>query len=190
MSYTYQTGTSGNDTYDFRSAAAPGVMINTGDGNDRVTGSRGDDRINGGDGNDSLSGGAGNDILVGGEDADRLSGGVGSDTFVFRKGDLSTTMAGPRDHITDFQGAGQFNTVGVDNDYLRFEGFGAGSQLVFVQDMTQFGHANGAMYKIVDGVDGSEHFMLIQFADGFAANAGAGGDTDGLFTYGADYVFA
>ena len=85
--------------------------LNTGAGNDRVTGSAGVDRVFLGDGvdqatlgagndtafgeggNDSLNGGIGNDSLMGGLGADTIDGGVGADKIFFVNAvDLTDTV--------------------------------------------------------------------------------------------------
>ncbi|MFO0852382.1 MAG: Ig-like domain-containing protein [Gemmataceae bacterium] len=53
-----------------------------GDGNDRLTGGRGNDVLVGGDGNDRLVGGPGRDLLIGGRGADRLDGNDRGDLLI------------------------------------------------------------------------------------------------------------
>lgn len=53
--------------------------VTLGSGNDRVTGSNGDDTVNGGAGNDEIDGGSGNDTLMGGAGNDTVDGGSGND---------------------------------------------------------------------------------------------------------------
>ncbi|MDO5648693.1 MAG: hypothetical protein Q4G20_12240, partial [Paracoccus sp. (in: a-proteobacteria)] len=53
--------------------------VQTGSGNDSVTGDAGANILSGNDGHDSLYGGAGNDSLYGGKGNDRLDGGMGND---------------------------------------------------------------------------------------------------------------
>ena len=57
------------------------VLVDGGDGNDRIVGGAGDDTLRGGNGNDTLSGGAGADVLSGGDGNDMLDGGAGADTL-------------------------------------------------------------------------------------------------------------
>lgn len=76
------TGTRGDD------------LINGNEGDDFLRGLGGDDLLNGGLGNDRLIGNGGDDILSGGEGSNRLTGGRGSDTFVIGAGGFDT--------ITDF----------------------------------------------------------------------------------------
>lgn len=76
--------------------------IATGEGNDFVNGSRGNDTISGGldndllfgnAGSDSISGGPGNDLMIGGPGPDILSGGSGDDFIVIGLGDVA--IGGP-----------------------------------------------------------------------------------------------
>ena len=55
--------------------------LNSGGGNDNLTGGTGDDELESGGGADSLSGAAGNDDLNGGTGADTMTGGIGNDTY-------------------------------------------------------------------------------------------------------------
>ncbi len=57
-------------------------IIVGGRGNDRISGSRGDDMLFGGNGDDRLRGRDGDDVLVGGAGDDELKGEDGNDTFV------------------------------------------------------------------------------------------------------------
>lgn len=70
--------------------------IETGSGNDTVTGSGGANRIETNAGDDSITAGAGNDTLDGGTGSDRLEGGVGNDSYyIDDSGDVVTeTVAG------------------------------------------------------------------------------------------------
>jgi serralysin len=72
-----QTG-SGNDTV---TGNDTGNWIRTGGGNDTVEGKGGQDTISGGNGKDTLAGGGGKDTLSGGGGEDTLSGGNGNDTL-------------------------------------------------------------------------------------------------------------
>lgn len=101
-------------------SAADKMIVDAGNGNDTVNGSKGADIISGGKGadrlmgnggNDFLDGGEGNDVLDGGSGDDTLKGGAGADIFRFgingrvSKMDFYDLMGD--DKITDF-------TVGED----------------------------------------------------------------------------
>lgn len=74
-----------------------------GKGKDTVLGGSGNDRIEGRAANDILYGDAGNDRLTGGLGGDYLTGGAGRDIFDFNALAESTSKAGFRDFILDFQ---------------------------------------------------------------------------------------
>lgn len=167
MSYTHTILTSGDDVVSY--AGAPpagraGVMVNAGDGNDRIIGSSGDDRLNGGEGSDSLDGGAGRDFLRGGEGADRVRGGEGNDTFIFHKGDLVAASGNNKvnvDHIVDFAGQGGYSNQG-EGDFITFWGFGPGAKLEFSHYGSQGQHFQ--YYTVTD--DTGTYDLLVQMKDG------------------------
>ena len=66
--------------------------LSGGTGYDNLYGGAGNDELQGGDGNDWLYGGAGDDELQGGVGIDRLDGGTGNDTYLFGRGDGTTTI--------------------------------------------------------------------------------------------------
>jgi Ca2+-binding RTX toxin-like protein len=77
----------GKDTATISELIKTSAFIDTGAGDDIVTGGGGNDTILGGDGLDSLNGGGGNDSLNGGSGNDSMSGGAGNDTLVGGAGD-------------------------------------------------------------------------------------------------------
>ncbi|MEP0925408.1 cadherin-like domain-containing protein [Leptolyngbya sp. ST-U4] len=70
-------------------------------GPDYLDGGNGTDTLMGGTGDDTLLGGNGDDSLIGGAGADQLTGGNGTDTF--RYTNLSDSLLGAFDRITDLQ---------------------------------------------------------------------------------------
>ncbi len=102
---TLRTG-AGADTILVASVSAVNNVIESGAGNDSITGTNGvmtPLRIDGGDGADTIMGGgvgdiihggAGNDLIVGGRGNDSLFGDGGVDTFVWNPGDASDVMDG------------------------------------------------------------------------------------------------
>ncbi|MCC5607995.1 hypothetical protein LC612_14690 [Nostoc sp. CHAB 5834] len=72
-------GTPGDDTIDCTNAPEAKI-INSGDGNDTITGSAFNDIIDAGDGNDTATGGPGDDTIEGGNGNDTLTGSDGNDT--------------------------------------------------------------------------------------------------------------
>ena len=83
-----ETG-SGNDTI---TGAGGADIIFSGAGNDRIFGGGGADILSGGDGRDSLEGGAGNDTLIGGAGADTLFGGSGLDVIDYSASDAAVNI--------------------------------------------------------------------------------------------------
>ena len=157
VSHPYTLLGDSSDTANYANSAGA-VTVNSGGGDDRVTGSPFDDRMNGGDGNDTLIGGAGNDVLRGGAGADRLVGGSGNDTFVFYQGDLPTV--GAIDQILDFHGAGGWNTG--EQDFLYLQGFGPGATMTYQADFS--GDPTKQIYKIHSTA--GDALLLVQMADG------------------------
>ncbi|WP_316015344.1 Hint domain-containing protein [Roseobacter sp. HKCCA0434] len=101
-------------------AAGPRT-VNTGSGNDTVTGSNQADTIFGGAGNDSLSGQGGNDRIAGDAGNDSLSGGDGSDTIWGGIG--NDTISGGNAADTLYGGAGTDTiTGGEGNDLIEGDG--------------------------------------------------------------------
>jgi Ca2+-binding RTX toxin-like protein len=66
-------------------AQAIALLLDGGDGNDKLAGGKGVETLNGGDGNDSIDGNGGNDAAL---------MGAGDDTFVWDPGDGSDTIEG------------------------------------------------------------------------------------------------
>ena len=124
-----------------------GFTITGSAGDDTLNGGSGGDLITGGSGADKINGGAGNDTIRGGVGADRIQGGAGDDKFVIGVGDL---VIGDNlsDHIIDFKGAG--SASGGEQDMLIFEGFSAGSSLVF--DHNLGGAPTMQIYQVYNGV--------------------------------------
>jgi hypothetical protein len=112
-------------------------MLNGGSGADVITGGAGADKINGGAGNDTIRGGVG---------PDRIQGGAGDDKFVIGVGDL-VIGDNVSDHIIDFKGAG--TASGGEQDMVIFEGFSAGSSLVF--DHNLGGAPTMQIYQVYNG---------------------------------------
>ncbi|MEH2280480.1 MAG: M10 family metallopeptidase C-terminal domain-containing protein [Nostoc sp.] len=75
--------------------------VNTGAGNDSITGSVANNVINTGSGNDTINGGDGDDILIGGAGTDRITDGGGDDIYKYFS--TSESQVGvSRDILTDF----------------------------------------------------------------------------------------
>jgi hypothetical protein len=108
-----------------------GVIVNAGNGNDRVEGGDGDDDINGGlgidnlrgrAGDDEVSGGAGNDDCRGDSGEDILFGDIGRD--VLRGGDDDDSLSGGSDRDTLFGDPGDDSLDGDEGRDKLFGGLG------------------------------------------------------------------
>jgi Ca2+-binding RTX toxin-like protein len=80
------------------------------DGNDRLTGGKGEDALYGGGGNDRVVGGSGRDLLVGGAGADRLVGGPGRNRYIGGSG---------KDSINSANGVRELVDCGFGRDSVR-----------------------------------------------------------------------
>lgn len=76
-----------DDTVNFNKTLELETYVDTGAGDDRVFGAKGDDTVFGGDGDDQINGRKGNDTIDGGAGDDRLDGDLGDDTIDGGAGD-------------------------------------------------------------------------------------------------------
>jgi Ca2+-binding RTX toxin-like protein len=185
-------GTAGNNRLNFSSTDLEGIeAIDVGAGNDRVTGSAGDDVIIGGAGNDRLSGGDGDDTFVinGTDDGfDRFSGGAGNDQIVAGSDDTSiglayfnnsveTISADGNDGVTIVGTAGnnRLNFSSTDLDGIEAIDVGAGNDRVTgsAGDDTIIG---GAGNDRLSGGDGDDTFVINGTDDGFDRFSGGAGN--------------
>jgi len=72
----------GNDRFNALGTFAVPLIVDAGDGHDRLVGSRGGDLLLGGPGNDFIWAGSGNNIVIGGTGRDFLFGGSGQDILI------------------------------------------------------------------------------------------------------------
>ncbi|RVU14378.1 calcium-binding protein [Methylobacterium oryzihabitans] len=155
----------GNVIYDTATNSYRGAIIQGGNNNDTIAGSRlddtlagdnGNDGVSGGDGNDYITGGTGQDTLIGGAGFDRLFGGAGSDLLAGQAGNDELTggsesdlfyfnLNGGQDIITDFQN-------GVDRIAL-------GSDITNINLFTFQGHA---ALQLTAGSSASSTYVLLQ----------------------------
>ncbi|MBI1314162.1 hypothetical protein GC176_22945 [bacterium] len=107
----------GSSFADFIVGAGGNDVINAGAGNDTIFGGAGKDALNGGDGDDELYGqGSTGDSLTGGEGNDLLDGGLGNDLIIeFVTGDLTLTT-------TSMTGLGNDTVVSVERASLQGNG--------------------------------------------------------------------
>jgi VCBS repeat-containing protein len=161
-------GSSAADIYDFSTTTLTGIAsIDTGGGNDRVTGSAGADRIRGGNGNDTISGGGGADVLEGndgtdtldgGAGADRLIGGIGADVFAI------TTLSGGADRVADFGNGADTLRLGV----LPTSGVTSSNLASFVRAQRVDG--NVVVRVDANGATGGSAFTDAAVLEGFAGS--------------------
>ena len=106
-------GDSSANSFNFTGISLVGsnLLIDTGSGNDNVTGSSDADNILGGLGVDQLSGGNGDDTITGGGGLDSLSGGTGANSFVYTT--LSDAIVGGSSSSPQFEKISGFS-VGAD----------------------------------------------------------------------------
>jgi len=100
--------------------------ITGGSSNDTLSGGGGNDVIGGGNGNDTLNGGAGNDTLTGGTGNDAINGGDGNDTLNAGAATADVVDGGAGNdiviisHATDNMSAFDTYSGGAGTDTLRF----------------------------------------------------------------------
>jgi Ca2+-binding RTX toxin-like protein len=153
------SGLDGNDTIDASgmAAAALKLVLDGGNGNDKITGGEGDDVLRGGEGNDTVTGGHGNDtaFLGGGDDKftwnsgdgnDVIEGDAGVDTVRMNGADADETIQvfanGGRLGVTDSLDNVTLDMNQVEKLELRAEG---GADKVFIGDLTGTGLASVAL---------------------------------------------
>ena len=157
----FVNGGAGGDTIKLLATTGPdqGYVVNSGGGDDNVTGGNVLNILNGGDGNDNLSGGnqsdllsgdAGNDTLQGGAGGDNLDGGSGND--LLQGGDsLDFLDGGAGDDILD-GGAGPDRMTG-----------GAGSDKFVFTAASDSGTGPGGRDFISDFTHAQDHLDFTQF---------------------------
>jgi len=97
-----------------------GARLNGENGNDRLVAGAGDDTLNGGAGNDRLEGGAGADVLNGDAGNDHLVGGAGADVLSGGDNDPLTNPDGSRNRKAgDSALTDSLDTVGADVESSR-----------------------------------------------------------------------
>ena len=168
-----QTG-SGNDTI---TGAGGNDTIVAGAGNDRVFGGAGTDVLFGGDGRDSLEGGDANDTLIGGAGSDTLYGGTGLDVVDYSASDAAVnvnlrTMSGQGGHAEGDVMAGIDGVVGsAFNDTI----IGFDDESSAASDFYYNRFEGGAGNDILEGRGGSD--ALFGGADDDTVLGGDGNDT-------------
>ncbi|MBR0687025.1 calcium-binding protein [Bradyrhizobium manausense] len=187
----------GNDVIDASLlAAAIGLTIDGGAGNDTITGSQGADTLIGGDGNDKVTGDRGNDVaLLGagddlftwnpGDGSDTVEGGTGTDTLVFNGSNVAETMAisanGSRALLTRDVGAITMDLNGVEHVQIAAAG---GADNITVNDLT----GTGVTQVAIDLSAGPGSTSGDGAADRVTVNGSAGDDNIKVVTSGGSIV--
>jgi Ca2+-binding RTX toxin-like protein len=151
--YTSQVNTGAGD--DTITGSFIADTLNAGAGNDLIEGGKGADRISGGDGNDTLYGDSasgipgivrdGNDTIFGGAGDDLIFGGDGDDSLFGGTG--NDTIFGDAGNDTIFGGAGNDSIVGGAGDDVLQGGAG---------DDTLTGGEGADIFRIInDTLDGA-----------------------------------
>jgi Ca2+-binding RTX toxin-like protein len=173
--------------------------MNSGIGNDKLTGSANSDDMHGGGGNDILNGLGAADRLFGDAGADTLNGGAGVDQYVFKQGDspvvtfahsaanASATVVTTGDTFSFVAGAdvitsGGFDVFGVNGDKINF--FSDGANITNINPMT-----NNGVGLLIPGnglVTDQQYFVVQGNYSGniFTVNTASG--TDSLVVYDGD----
>lgn len=187
----------GNDVIDASLlAAAIGLTIDGGAGNDTITGSQGADTLIGDDGNDNVTGGRGNDVaLLGagddiftwnpGDGSDTVFGDAGTDTLVFNGSNVAENMSisanGGHALLTRDVAAIVMDLDGIERVQIAAAG---GADNITVNDLTGTGIAQVAVDLSAgpgsQGGDGA--------ADRVTVNGSAGDDHITVATSGGSIV--
>ncbi|UPT84156.1 calcium-binding protein [Bradyrhizobium barranii subsp. apii] len=187
----------GNDVIDASLlAAAIGLTIDGGAGNDTITGSQGADTLIGGDGNDKVTGGRGNDVaLLGagddlftwnpGDGSDTVEGGAGTDTLVFNGSNVAENMSisanGGRALLTRDVGAITMDLNGVEHVQIAAAG---GADNITVNDLS----GTGVTQVAIDLSAGPGSQSGDGAADRVTVNGTAGDDNISITTSGGSIV--
>jgi Ca2+-binding RTX toxin-like protein len=92
--------------------------VNTGPGNDTITGSNADESFSTGGGNDVVNAGGGNDNVFASEGADTSNGGPGDDTMFDSEGNDTLLGGDGNDEMAGGDGADNLNGQGGDDTYV------------------------------------------------------------------------
>ena len=164
-------GGAGNDVITADDSVTCNLMIDAGEGNDRVFSGRGDDQILGGSGDDYIDAGAGNDSVDGGNGNNVILGGKGDDNL----------FGGPSDDFiyggegSDYIDAGDGNdTIFGNNGDDQLVG-GSGNDVINAGDGNNW----------VDGCSGND---LIHGGSGNDVIRGGDGNDVLIGGYGRDYL--
>jgi Ca2+-binding RTX toxin-like protein len=156
-------GGSGDDVIDASGFTGPAALVvDAGNGSDRILGGRGADRLVGGQGDDTIDGNQGADLMLGGagrdsliwdpgDGSDTIDGGAGFDTHLFNTSggdEVMSLTAGPGGHAILTRNLG---SIAMDLDNVERVVFGAGDGA----DKITVGDLRGTDIRQVDAQGGA-----------------------------------
>jgi Ca2+-binding RTX toxin-like protein len=181
----------GNDTIDAR-GRLPRMMVDAGNGDDRIYTSSGNDYVSAGPGNDRVVTRGGADVIDGGAGDDLIDGGTGANTIDYSKRTAPVTInlesssagqAGETDRIENFSaamgGGGNDVIVGTPRRMTVLQGNGGKDRLVARHDLDElYGGAgddtlvDAAGSTLLEGGDGRDTADFSQYErfDGIGVN--------------------
>lgn len=194
ISGTDRQGTAGNDDLLF-TKLLNGLLVNGGDGNDRITiqggmlsllnttnGGDGSDQIFGNTGINAIFGGNGNDYIVGGGGIDTLSGGFDIDTLSYETATVQRSSAGVTVTL-NATGGGTMSAGGTDAGLDVISG---GFENVVGSNFNDTLTGNGGNNVLI-GLGGDDFLFGLQGDDTLIGGAGADSLTGGAGVDTADY---
>jgi Ca2+-binding RTX toxin-like protein len=180
----------GNDFIDISASSNESFFnsIESGSGNDKITGGLGDDGLNGELGNDSLIGGDGNDNLSGGGGNDTLDGANGDDEITFGIGTSIIDGGEGTDSISlDFAEESEDFTLIYDdiNGSTNEGGFLDSPTIRNVEDISIISGFGNDLIEI-SALSNESDFNYIESGSGNDEITGGSGDDDLLGGEGSD----
>lgn len=139
-------GSAGNDIIRGEASATGGDILQGGNGNDRLTAGTGPAAFSGGAGNDIITGGPGGDLVFGGAGGDVVRTDGGNDQVFGEAGNDSLTGDG-QDDVIDGGAGNDYIAGGADNDILTG---GAG------RDTFQGNEGDDTINSVDDARDGGD----------------------------------
>ncbi|MCW8982702.1 MAG: hypothetical protein OQK13_01530, partial [Gammaproteobacteria bacterium] len=141
-----------SDILDFSATTLNNIdHIETGNGNDSVTGSSGNDVIIGGLGSDTIKGEAGRDFVIGDDGNDVISGGMSADILVGGAGNDTVNLEGSNDTILFSAGDG-YDTVNLGDSSAFNISVGGGIRL---SDLNLSRNGDDLLLDVVDSTTGT-----------------------------------
>jgi Ca2+-binding RTX toxin-like protein len=129
-------------------------IIQSGSGDDILSGFVGDDALFGYEGNDSLVGGSGNDVLMGGEGNDTINGGVGGDNLVGESGNDTYYVDSVNDYVAEGEDAG-IDVIYTSLKSIKLDTYANIEKIVYIAARNElvYGDANSNTIETGSGND-------------------------------------